>query len=87
VLTTPETIGPVVAEQETTLAVPEILQAIVPLGATALVVPVTVAVKIVEPPREGVVVETRVDVAVAFATAVVEDEAVAETELYDVSPE
>jgi len=86
VLTTPETIGPVVVEQETTLAVPEIDQLMVPLGATALVVPVTVAVKIVEPPREGVVVETRVAVAVAFATVVVEDEAVAETELYEVSP-
>ena len=73
-------------EQETTLAVPEIDQLMVPLGATALVVPVTVAVKIVEPPREGVVVETRVAVAVAFATVVVEDEAVAETELYEVSP-
>lgn len=79
--TTPTKTGPVAEEQVTTPPVPEILQVITPAGATALMVPVTVAVKTIKPPRAGVLAELLVIVGVAFATAVVEDEFVAETTL------
>ena len=79
--TTPTETGPVVDAQTVALPVPDTIHDITPAGATELVVPVTVAVKTTKPPRVGVLAELFVIVGVAFTTAVVEDEVVAETEL------
>ena len=43
---------------------------ITPAGATAVLTPVTVAVKVTEPPKVGVEVELKVIVGVAAATRV-----------------
>jgi hypothetical protein len=75
----PEGTGPEVLAQEFAPAVPPIVQATVPFGATAFAEPVTVAVKVIIPPRvrdpEGVTTT----VGVAGATEVFVDDAVAAT--------
>ena len=51
-----------------------------------MAVPVTVAVKVIEPPRVGAPDATNATVGVALATAVLVVDAVAGTELYALSP-
>ena len=69
------------------LAAPEIAKLITPLGARALAVPVTVAVKSSEPPRVGLAGLTVSTTAGGTkATAVLEALATAATALYPLSP-
>jgi hypothetical protein len=82
----PTEVGPVVVEQLVAPPVPESAKFITPLGATAFATPVTVAVKINEPPSTGAPEEARATVGEARATRVELLEAVAATELYAVSP-
>ena len=64
-----------------TPAVPDTSKTKLPVGATAPMLPVTVAVKINDPPRTGAPETLRFTEGVARATVVVVEEAVAETEL------
>ena len=78
----PEEVGPPLEEQAVIPAVPFTIQEIAPVGATALVAPVTVAVIVSDPPRRVVVgLATRLTVGVALATTVVVEEVVAATGL------
>lgn len=84
---TPTEIGPeVVLQVVAGLAVPEIAKLITPAGAAALALPVTVAVKVTEPPRVGVELLVRTTVGVAAATVVALVEATTPTALYPLSP-
>ena len=77
----PADVGPVFEEQALTFPVPEIVQFKLPVGAAELFAPVSVAVKVREPPRvaapEGVI--TRVGV--ATETTVEVEETTPETAL------
>ena len=69
------------------LAAPVTAKLIRPLGASALAVPVTVAVKSSEPPSDGLAGATvSTTVGRASATVVVDEEATAPTALYPLSP-
>jgi hypothetical protein len=72
----PTDTGPLTEVQVVIPALPEINQLIAPTGATALAEPVIVAVKRIEPPRVGVLVEVRTLSGVARATVVAEAERV-----------
>jgi hypothetical protein len=69
-----------VFEHEVTPAVPVIDQVIAPLGAEALLDPVTIAVKSKEPPKVADPVAPKRIVGVATATTVELDEVTAATE-------
>ena len=77
----PTETGPLVKLQVAAgLAVPVKVKLMTPAGATALVVPVTVAVKTIELPRTKVLgVEVRTTVGVVTATVVVDADATAPT--------
>jgi len=70
----PAVVGPVFEEQALTFPVPEIVQFNDPVGAAALFAPVSVAVKVIVPPRvaapDGAI--TRVGVATETIVEVVE---------------
>ena len=84
---TPTEIGPeVVLQVVAGLALPEIANVITPAGAAAFALPVTVAVKVTEPPRVGVEVLVRTTVGVAAATTVEVVDATTPTALYPLSP-
>ena len=84
---TPTEIGPdEVLQIAAGLAVPEIAKLITPAGAAALADPVTVAVKVTEPPRVGVEALVRTTVGVAAATVVEVVDATTPTALYPLSP-
>jgi hypothetical protein len=69
------------------LAAPVTAKLIRPLGARALAVPVTVAVKSSEPPSVGLAgLTVSTTVGRASATVVVDEEATAPTALYPLSP-
>ena len=72
--------------QELTPAVPDIAKVITPFGAAAPVVPVTVAVKITEPPRVGALEDVNTTLGVAVTTVVEPADATAATALYALSP-
>ena len=77
---TPTETGPLVKLQVAAgAALPLRAKLITPAGATALVVPVTVATKVIVLPKVGVPVEVRTTVGVAAATRVVEADATAPT--------
>ena len=86
VVTVPEDIGPVELEQELTPPVPEIDQFKAPLGAAELFDPVTVSVKITDPPRVKAPDDDKATTGVAVATVVDEEEATAAIALYALSP-
>jgi len=75
----PDGTGPVEVAHETAPPEPAIFQVTVPLGATALADPETVAVKVSVPPSVGVPEGTTAMVGIAGATRVVLVEAEAES--------
>jgi hypothetical protein len=66
---------------EVTEALPDTTKFVTPIGAAALIDPVTTAVKRTEPPSVGTADAVRTTVGVVVATVVVVVEAMAETEL------
>ena len=77
----PETTGPVALEQEVAPAVPEIPHETAPLGGSALLEPITTAVKLIEPPRVGLPDALRKTRGVPRATVVEVEDDIAATEL------
>lgn len=78
----PAVIGPVFEEHALIFPVPEIVQLSEPVGATELLAPVVVAVKVRFPPRVAAPDGVITNVGVAMETTVEVEEAVPETELY-----
>jgi hypothetical protein len=77
---TPKGEGPVVALHVLAgVAVPEIAKLIDPLGATPPVEPVTVAVKVSDPPKVGLEVEVMATLGLPVETVVAVDEITAAT--------
>jgi len=75
----PDGTGPVVEAQEVTPAVPEILQVKIPVGAVALVEPMTNVVKVSEPPSVALPVAPKNIVGFDLATTVELEEVVVVT--------
>ena len=86
VVTIPVELPLVVLPQLVTPALPETSKVTAPEGASALVLPVTVAVSVNVPPRTGVPETLSATVGVAVSTKVVVDDARGATKLYAVSP-
>ena len=78
----PAVVGPVFEAHALTLPVPEIVQLSVPVGAVALVAPVSVAVNVIEPPRTAEPDGEITRVGVATETTVDVDETTPDTALY-----
>lgn len=77
----PETTGPVAPGQEVAPAVPVIPHETAPLGGSALLAPITTALKLIEPPRVGLPEALRKTSGVARATVVELEDEVAATGL------
>lgn len=82
----PELTGPVAPGQEVAPPVPDIPHVIAPLGACALLDPITTTVNAMDPPKVGLPEELRKTSGVARATVVEPEDAVAATALYKLSP-
>ena len=77
----PETTGPVAPGQEVAPALPETPHETSPLGGSALLAPITTAVKLIEPPSVGLPEALRKTRGVARATVVELEDEVAATAL------
>lgn len=82
----PDLFGPVDPGQEVAPPVPDIPHVTAPLGAWALLDPITTTVNAMDPPNVGLPEELRKTSGIARATVVNPEEAVATTALYRLSP-